>query len=256
VTRMDPRMAARRKAVQETQARRSLRRLTRLLFVAALLAAVVWLFRSPFLSVHDVEVAGGREVDVAGTLAASGIEAGVPMMDVDTEAAETALGEDPWVASVSVARRWPQTVVVEIEERRPVAWVLDAGGWWATAADGVRLEPATSPEPGWPVVVVPALEGEPTPELVGVLEFVASLPPELSESAEVRHVGDMFSARVSGFEVRLGSGENGREKALAVAALIATEPAPGSVLTVMAPGQPAVLPPDEQSTSDETIPEP
>jgi hypothetical protein len=50
-------------------------------------------------------------------------------------------------------------------------------------------------------------------------------------------------AEVAGFQVRLGRAVEMRAKALSLAALIREQPAPGSILTLIAPTHPAVTPP-------------
>lgn len=260
MTRMDPRMAARRKVVQESHARRSLARLMRVLVFLAVVAGVIWAFRSPLLAVQSIEVRGAETVDVSAVVAGGGVEEGVPMMDVDLDAAAGLLEADPWVASAVVTRSWPQTIVVEIVERLPVAWAATADGWGRIAADGVVLEYAEVPDPQDPVLVMP---GRPGAELagdrdvVGVLEFLSTLPDELRQGARIEQGESGFEGTIGGYAVRIGSGADGREKALALTAVLETAPDEGSIITVIAPAQPAVLPPGAvpDEADDEANPE-
>ncbi len=246
MTRMDPRMAARRKAVQESHARRNLTRLFVLLGVAAALAAVAWAFRSPMLALSAFDVSGATRVDVPSLLEGAGVAEGMPLMDVDVELARNRLEADPWVASATVERRWPNALEIGVVERVPVGWVLTADGWAWVAGDGVVVGAATEPQLGVPSLVAPdrtpdALAGD--DDVIGMLEFMDSLRPDLAETAVIRAVETGFEAVIGGYQVRLGTGEQGRAKAAAVAAVIDRAPAAGSIITVMAPGQPAVLPP-------------
>lgn len=245
-TRMDPRMEHRRKTVQEGHARRSYRRLVRVLGVLALAAAVVWAFRSPLLAVQHIEVTGAHTVDVTAVVSRQGIKPGVPMMDVDLDSAVTRLLADPWVAHAEARRSWPQTVLVEVVERVPVAWVSAEDGWHEVAADGVSLVTAGQPDVGEPAIIFPAataadLVGD--RDLVGLLEFVTTLPTQYGATTSVSPDESGFVARVAGYKVRLGSGNLGREKALALMAVLETVPEQGSVITVVAPSQPALMAP-------------
>ena len=247
MTRMDPRMAARRKAVQESHARRRLTRLFILLGVAAALAAAVWAFRSPMLALSTFDVSGATRVDVPALLGEVGVVDGMPLMDVDVELARDRLEVDPWIGSATVGRRWPNALEIGVVERVPVGWVLAADGGAWVAADGVVVDSATEPQLGVPSLVAPdrtsnALAGDGA--IIGILEFMDALRPDLAETAVIRAVGSGFEAVIGGYQVRLGTGEQGRAKAAAVAVVIDRAPEIGSIITVMAPGQPAVLPPD------------
>ena len=91
---------------------------------------------------------------------------------------------------------------------------------------------------------IPADETESSQEVLGSLEFVATLPEELRATARVRtEPGGEIWAEVAGFQVRLGRPVEMGAKALSLAALLREEPAPGSTLTLIAPTHPAVLPP-------------
>jgi len=253
MTRMDPRMADRRRAVQETHARRSLRRLMRVLILSALVAAGLWAFRSPLLAVQIIEVRGAEQVDAVQVLRRNGVVEGIPMMDVDLEGAAAALLDDPWVASAAVAREWPQSITVEISERTPVAWVAAQDGWAHVAIDGVMLSRADVPDQNAPVLVLPDVAASLLPEdreAVGVLEFLTNLPPELAAGARIGAGESGFEGIVGGYEVRIGSGNDGRLKALALAAVIETAPDEGSIITVIAPGQPAVMAPGAAPDGD------
>jgi cell division protein FtsQ len=246
MTRIDPRIAARRRAVQETQARRSLGQLFVVLAVLAVVAGVVWAFRSPLLSVSAFDVEGASRSDVLGALAASGVAEGVPMMDLDLEAAATSIEADPWVVSSVVARDWPGTVTVTVVERVPVGWVRTVEGWQWVAADGGVVGSGDTPELGSPVLVAVDRSRGDLPSDAGVrgmLVFMGELRDDLAQTAVITAVDGGFEATIGGYEVRLGTGEEPAAKAASVAALIDQAPEPGSVLTVMAPLQPAVLPP-------------
>lgn len=255
MTRMDPRMAQRRRTVQETHARKSLRRLVRVLGVLAFAAAIVWAFRSPLLAVQHIDVAGASQVDVTAVLRAQGIDEGVAMMDVDVDSAVSRLLDDPWVKTAEAWRDWPQTVTIEIQERIPVAWVSTGGVWHHVAVDGVALFQADQPAAGEPAIIYSVGGSAVTAgdrDLVGLLEFVTNLPIEYRAGTAVAPGESGFVARVAGYQVRLGTGERGREKAMALTAILETSPQEGSIITVIAPGEPAVLAPGAGGGSDST----
>jgi cell division protein FtsQ len=231
--------------VAEDRARRKVGRLVRLLVALGSVGALVWLLLSPLLSVGEVTTTGIEVSSAHAALAEHGVTAGTPMILIRPEGVEDALEADPWVKEAVIELEWPGRVLVNVEERVPTAWLATEDGWGRFAVDGVEL--SSSPEPD---ASLPWIELGPTgsddgsrQRLLGALEFVDSLPGELREEARVRVESDELWAEVAGFQVRLGRAVEMRAKAVSLAALLREQPAPGSILTLIAPTHPAVTPP-------------
>lgn len=243
---IDPRLAERRREVAEDRARRKVGRLVRVLIVLAVAGGAIWLALSPLLSVDEVATTGIVASTAHGVLVEHGVVAGTPMVLIGPEEVEAALESDPWVGDAIIDLEWPDRVVVHIEERVPTAWLPGEEGWGRFAVDGVKLSTAAEPDATLPWIELGPGEGgdAATPEALGSLEFVAALPAELREGARVRleDNGELW-AEVGGFSARLGRAVEMREKALSLAALLREQPAPGSILTVIAPTHPAITPP-------------
>nr|MBO2500597.1 FtsQ-type POTRA domain-containing protein [Acidimicrobiia bacterium] len=243
---MDRRLAERRRRVAEERARSNLGRLLRLLIALGVAGAVVWFMHSPFMSVGRIVVDGARQVDVEAVLAQHGIYEGRPLLFLDVASAEAALLEDPWVAEATVARDWPTTVLVEVVEREPAVAVRLADGWWSAAADGVLLERAEQRPDGLPAADfadVPSEEVAEDLDVAGAIEYLAALPPEYRADALVVSGDEGLEGTVAGFRVRIGRPFDTAEKARVTAAILEQGVEEGSVITVMAPANPAVLPP-------------
>lgn len=257
---MDRRLAERRKRVAEDRARSNLSRLIRVLVVLALVAAVVWFAQSPFVSVGSIRVEGADRVDVMSVLDSHGVTEGRPMLVIDVQGAERALRQDPWVAEATVARDWPQTVVVAIEERRPAVRAELAEGAWLVADDGTLLDPDEGEGQALPRVVLADLDADAATEdltLKGAVEFLVSLPDGYRQGAMVTRGTEGLEAVVAGYTVRVGRPFDTAEKAAVTAAMIDAGVEEGAILTVVAPANPAVLPPDAgqeegEETGDET----
>jgi cell division protein FtsQ len=249
---MDPRLAARRRAVEESRARAVLGRLVAILGGLATVGGVVWFLQSPFLSADRIVLEGVTRSAAADRLAAAGVVEGRPLLAIRPGRVEAALEEDPWVSRATVSLDWPQQVFVVVEERRPAAWVETAGGWLLMAPDGVRLG-VGDPDPALPQVLAPSLAADRAgaEEWVrGALEFLAALGSE-REAVVWREVGQVV-AQVDGYRVRLGVPTEMTAKAGVLVAVLSTGPEPGSEITVMAPGRPAVLPPTTATTVSTT----
>lgn len=263
MTRMDPRIAQRRAQVAEGRIRRGLVRLLVVLVVVALGAIAVWVLRSPMLQVEEVVIRGVERSAASSALRSAGVVEGIPLISVDVEAVEEELERDPWVREATVGRRWPRRVVVEVEERRPVAWVLTSAGWRNVAADGTPLESAEEPPSAAAVIRL----GDRAPGALatddvalGSLVFVETLSAEVATVTEVYTQDGELQATVGEYWVRLGHHRQMVEKARALEAVLDSDPEPGSVITVIAPTRPAVLPPgaepepggDEEGEDQET----
>ena len=245
--RIDPRLAERRREVAEDRARRKVSRLVKFLVAFGLAGAVVWLFLSPLLSVATVTTSGIAASSAQAMIVEQGVVAGTPLILIRTGKVESALESDPWVRESVVELDWPTGVVVRVQERIPVAWLQTTEGWGLFAVDGVQLGTAPDPDPEMPWIQlgdIPADETTSSRDVLGSLEFVATLPEELKATARVRtEPGGEIWAEVAGFQVRLGRAVEMSAKALSLAALLREQPAAGSTLTLIAPTHPAVSPP-------------
>ncbi len=252
---MDRRLAERRRRVAEDRARSNLGRLVRLLIILGVVGGLVWFAQSPFLSVATVEATGHTRVDVDAVLTAHGVVEGRPMLVIDVGGAEAALQSDPWVDQARVAREWPTRVVVQVVEREPAATAELADGSWLVAADGTLLETTPEETRGQPVASFPSLTSEAAVddlELEAAVEYLAALPGELRRGARVGDGPEGLEATVAGFTVRLGRPFDMEQKATVTAAMIESGVEEGSVITVVAPASPALLPPGADPATQES----
>ncbi len=242
---MDRRFAERRREVGETKARSGLARSLALLLALAVLAGVVWLFQSPHLSVRDVRIEGAGRSDAAALANSAGAVEGRPMILVDAGGVTEAIEADPWVAEVEVERRWPDIIVVRVTERIPVAWVLAEGSWNLVDASGVVLGSDSLPDDdGRPLINGGA--GLADAVVLAAVRFADSLRADLAVGAVIAVADGQINALVGDYEVRVGGPEDVDLKAKALAAVLDTDPEPGSIVTVIAPTRPAVAPPISQ----------
>lgn len=97
------------------------------LLVAAAVTMVAWpplraaARRHPYFAVREIVVRRTGRVAPDAIRAASGIEPGMSIWDVDTAAAETRLRHAPWVRWARVRRELPARIVIQVHAFRPVA---------------------------------------------------------------------------------------------------------------------------------------
>ena len=252
---MDPRLADRRRRVAEDRARSNMARLIRFLLFVTAVAGLVWFAQSPFLSVSEIVVTGASRVDVRQVLHDHGVSEGRAMVALDLDEPERLLSVNPWVEQVSVARKWPTTVIVEVVERTPAVNVRFANGWSLVAADGTVLERIDVAAPDLPQAefdTVPSRDGGEDLQVVGAVEYLAGLPDQYRLGAVVRPATEGLEAVVDGFTVRLGGPFEMASKAAVTGALLDTGLEEGAILTVVAPASRAVLPPGALEAPSET----
>ncbi len=146
---VDPRMAARRADVRSERRRRRMRRAAWAGMPLLLLCGLFALTRSSLLDVDRIDVRGAENTSRQAVLAAASVDRGHPMTDVDLRGARNQIAELPWVAEVSVQRRWPGRIQVDLVEREAVASLkADDGSWYLVDAEGFATARAVRPAPG------------------------------------------------------------------------------------------------------------
>lgn len=174
------------------------RRLTVALTLVALVVAgvAVWAVAfSSWLSVKSVDVIGlSEEGQAAGAVEvtdAASIALGTPIARIDAAAVGDRVNSLAWVETVEVRRAWPDSIVIAVSERQPVAVVESeptAAQGGSTDGEpvrqGVDAEGVVFDPPGGLWLTGPTIKGEPSavPEAVRV---VAGLPESIARRVRV-----------------------------------------------------------------------
>jgi cell division protein FtsQ len=131
--------------------------------------------------VRTVQVDGVGTLSAEQVVQAAGIAPGTPLVRVDTGTAASRVAALPQVAAVEVTRGWPQTVVVTLVERVPVAVVEDAGSRSLVDRDGILFDTITGDPPAG---VVPLTVPDPGPDdaaTTAALGALTSLPRDVRD---------------------------------------------------------------------------
>jgi len=139
-----------------------------------MLAAAV--HRGELAAIH---VRGSSGLAPEAVARASGVERGARLAGVDPERVVAQLSEEPWILRARAVRVPGGPLVIEIEERLPVA-VVEAGGQAAFVdAAATPFAPVDrEPEPGLPRLELAGdfALGEPDPRLAAALDLAYALP--------------------------------------------------------------------------------
>ncbi len=143
---VDERPQARRRGVDPRKA--SYYRRKRILILAivslmvALIVYVVVVF-SPLFEIKSIVASPTAHVngETISTLAA--VPGGSTLFNMDEKGIEERLVANPWIESVSLSRRLPDQLVINVTERTAVAVVMLSNGTeaWLLATDGCWIEP-------------------------------------------------------------------------------------------------------------------
>jgi cell division protein FtsQ len=119
--------------------------------IVAAMKVVPWINRSPLFTVKEIRVEGCMRVDKDEAVRQSGIAPGMRMMQLSPAAVRKAIERNAWVRRARVVRQFPSTVVIRLEERKPIA-LVNYGRVRYLDEDGVLLPLFTATYSNLPVV--------------------------------------------------------------------------------------------------------
>jgi len=157
------------------------------------------LLRAPALALARVEVVGAQRVSADEVRQVSGLAIGANLLRLDLGRAAQALAENPWIRSASLRRRWPASVEIAIEERRPAA-AVDLGGRLYLADDRGEIFKRASAQDGLDLPFLSGLSrarfvsdrAAVEAQILASLTLLADLAPaDLREASEVHWDPDL-----------------------------------------------------------------
>lgn len=235
-----------RRARRRAASRERLRRGGIAALVVALLSGLTWVVGySDLLAVDQVRLDGVEDDLAQDVLEAAQAPVGEPLARVDTEAVAERAASVADVAAVVVSRGWPDTLVLTVTPREPVASLASDGGWRLVDAAGVVFGAVDRPVPDLPVLV--SLDADADDDtavqrrLAGV-SVAAALPAEVLaavEQVEVSSVSDVRLLLRDGRTVIWGSAEQPERKAEVLQVLLDT---PALAYDVSVPDRPTLRP--------------
>lgn len=99
-----------------------------------------------FFKVQHVEVSGNSRYTTEEVVAVSGIQIEDNLFRINKfKIYDSLLAELPYIESVNIQRRMPDTIVINVTETIPVAALNSDGVWWLINEDGKLLERVGGP---------------------------------------------------------------------------------------------------------------
>jgi cell division protein FtsQ len=218
------------------------------LLVPIAAATVAWAITyTPLFEARHIRVAGAVSLRPDAVRSLAGIEPSTNVFHLQTEAVTASLLSDPWIASASVERDLPDTVVLSIVERQPVGTIDVTGETSILASDGTILPAstaATSAVDALPKVQA-ALGTPDEAQRSAAAALLSALDPVVAHRVGELSVGQDLSTSLTlrdGVTVDAGTPGEESEKAAALRAVLrwaASGGHPLSSIDVSAPGAPS-----------------
>ncbi len=122
---------------------------------------------------------------------------------LDSREVASALDQHPWIFKTKVKWRWPNRIIVHVQERTPVAQVPSAGGWLLLDREGVLLPP---PEGVFvfSLPIVTNLDLESREQLVSTARLMGMIPEDLKDYVSEWNAESRAFISRSGTEVLMG----------------------------------------------------
>jgi cell division protein FtsQ len=141
-------------------------RLRTALAVAAVIASIAGcsaLYNSPVFAVRRVEVIGTVRLSQARVRQLASVPTNATLIRFPADAVAERVAKEPWVASVTVSRLFPDGMRIRITEREPVAMVDAGSTFWLVDRTGMVIAKRSADQTGSILVVrdVPGLDPRP-----------------------------------------------------------------------------------------------
>ena len=170
--------------------------------VLALVVALYLFANSTFFELEQIEWTG------LTYLSAEQLNAYIdlPTLNVwrlDTRELVSSLRQHPWIANAKVTWRWPNRLIVRVQERTPVAQIPTEGGWVLLDREGTIL-PAIQHEILWDMPICTGLDLEAAEQLVATSRLITLIPPRLAPFISEWNAQQRAFITRSGVEVHMG----------------------------------------------------
>lgn len=200
---------------------------------------------SPLLSLKNISITGTSRIDKTQLLGALDGQLGTPLALVDFTKMRAALSKFPLIRSYVTESVPPDTLVIRVTERAPIAAIQTATGFSIVDPAGVVIQESTDRPKGMPLVTAGAAITT-SSAFAASVEVILALPPTLAttvDSITAATKDDVTLTLVGGQKVVWGSNEQSALKARVLADLIKAQSGTMPVTyNVSAPTNPVIGP--------------
>lgn len=134
--------------LRESRRKKANRTLLLYLTLFFLLIAIIIYLQSPFSNIKHFNVLGNEVIPIEQLKEYSQIKEDANIWRVSTKDVEKNIKEHPLVAAVSVKRKLPQTIEINVKERKIVGYTTKKGSLFPILEDGTVLKDTSLSLPG------------------------------------------------------------------------------------------------------------
>jgi cell division protein FtsQ len=177
---------------------------------------------SPLLSLTTIRIEGASRVSSSSVRAAVGDQIGRPLALVDFDSITRALGRFPLIRSFVTETVPPDTLIIRIAERVPIATLATTRGFSVVDPAGIVIDSAAERQPGFPLIELGSATAG-SPAFTAAVGVVLALPPDLLKKVDTvsaQTADDVTLMLTGGQSVIWGSPEQSALKAKVLAAVI------------------------------------
>jgi cell division protein FtsQ len=199
---------------------------------------------TPLFAARHIRVVGADSLSAEQVRAVAGVDRSTNVVHLDMDPIVERLTADPWIASAWVRRELPDTLVIEIVERRAVGVIVAMGQTSILASDGTVLPDTIDVGGGLPTMHA-ALGAPDEAQRAAAAAFLSALDPVVTQRVSDLTVGQdgIVTVRLrDGVVVDAGSAGQEAEKAAALRAVLRWAAAGGrdlGAIDVSAPSAPS-----------------
>ena len=141
---MSPSTKRRKTRRKKRDWRKLVRFFRNLLLIALSILAVYYFSQSPFFALKEIEAKGNTKVTQEEIVRKSGLSPGINYFELDTHLVKKRLLSMPLVETVTVKKRLPDRVVIDIKEREALALFCAQESFVVIDGEGYCLEKCTT----------------------------------------------------------------------------------------------------------------
>ena len=119
--------------------------LSAMIIIGSISFGLIYTYRyvtvTPYFQINSIEIEGNTRLSSKNILDLIETYEGMNSFSLSIAKIERRLQLNPWVQGASVTRIIPDTLIIKVEEKAPVYWVLEESTLWYTDDTGVKIAP-------------------------------------------------------------------------------------------------------------------
>ena len=183
-----------------------------LLWLVVLVMGVLLIFSynlvltSSWLKLEKTTVKGCANTTEQDLLLVSGIKPATNILALNVDGIARKIKTNPWVEEVYVVRELPNRLIIEIQERKPMALVKREDSLYFMDSQGVIFKKFEGEEANLPVLTGCAEDGKEDPVLVRKSIELINLLSASNSFPQIKNVSEIHGEENIGFSIFLDSG--------------------------------------------------